>query len=193
MPPASASEAGSQGCGALCEDTKRLGSVSAGLFWPVMAVLTASWGASTTSLAIWALARRETPHRRCAGHSGQCLAFARCAEHRSRACARRRSLSLPLMAFTHLIAPLRCRGRRTGRAFMWRMLLVMTLRSVLAPAARAVPPAPAFFQALEAGTAIRAGSVPDASRTVVQRVPAVGCTCGPSFPSAKPADLHLLC
>ena len=87
VPPASASEAGSQGCGALCEDTKRLGSVSVGLFWPVMAVLTASWGASTTSLATWALARRETPHRRCAGHSGQCLAFARCAEHRSHACA----------------------------------------------------------------------------------------------------------
>ena len=85
---ASASEAGSQGCGALCEDTKRLGSVSVGLFWPVMAVLTANWGASTASLATWALARRETPHRRCAGHSGQCLAFARCAEHRSRACAR---------------------------------------------------------------------------------------------------------
>jgi hypothetical protein len=75
------------------------------------------------------------------------------------------------MAFTHLIALLRYRGRRTGRALMWRVLLAMTLQSAVAPAARAVPPAPEFFQALEAGTAIRAGSVLDAPRAAVQRVP----------------------
>ena len=107
-----------------------------GVFEAAQALGTAARGASMTPLVAGAIARRETPHRRCAGGSRQSLAYARCAELHSRSRVPWHVRCLSFMPVTHLNAyvHLRCGS----------------LSLAIALSVNVVQPLPAeLFQALE--------------------------------------------